>query len=234
MDSKSEIDKKLYNYYNNEFDKNYDVNTKLNKDIMTKNRMIFINTDGSDDKDLMIDALFYIMYSLFFILVIYIGYRMRFYSINTMVYMISFIICLYLYLFISKYYFNQFKRGARRAEAAAITVGRNIVGIFFPKYKSGKCPPGCHIKGHMHLIPNDDDFEQSGNRPPLRLNDPTNVWKNGQNYKELQGGHNWYGANEDAKEYHCKLREGNTDDSNINEFKSHIPCKYYIDYEEKD
>lgn len=228
--SKSNIDKKIYNYYNDRFNRNFEVNRKLNKEIMTKNRMIMVNTNTGDDKDLSINALFYLTYILFFMCVLYVGFKMDFYSVNTMIYMMAFIILLYIYLFITRYYWTKFKKGLYRAEQAGINIVKTAVGFLFPKYGPGKCPTGCHPKGSPQ-IPDDNTFETSGaDTRYLSLDDPTNVWRRGQNYQAIEGGYNWYGENPNAKQNHCVAQDGQTDPA---EFLSAIPCKYYIGYVDK-
>ena len=232
----NEIDNRLYNYYNNEFNRAYDKNAQLNREILTKNQMIMFNNSDAVSKDILIDFLLYFFYICLFSFFGLLFYVVNFVSWRSYLYFVLAIICLYTYIFITRYYWNNFQKGVRRAEEETAntvrTVLQDIIGVLFPSYinKTTKCPKKCRGKDQDPDLPIDD--ENSLNQIPFtKLDDDYPVWRYGEPYAK-DGGYDWIKPDPNAIKYKCKLIPGNSSENNLKEFSSYIPCRYYLNYEQ--
>jgi len=145
--SDNEITDKLMNYYDNEINQDKHKNNILGAFIHTKDRIININNDSFDEKNITIMIYKYFIMLLLFIVIVGIGKYLDLYSSDTkyLIFIISFIF--YVVVLIYRIYFNPYTLGEYRAlkfaNDSASSIFKEILSDLLPTYQ---CPSNCQPK----------------------------------------------------------------------------------------
>ncbi len=243
------IDNKLLLHYDKNYDKNYDNNQHLNREIMDKNRLIYINEDSSSDKDNYIFIIMSAIYLAIYFVFICAGLGIGLYGRGVMYLLIGLGIAYYIYILLWKLYWHPLLRGAREArnlaDATARGITRATAHAVLPHYMLRySCPKRCKRKTPplepVIVPPEMEDIRE------MKTDSTINTWVKGdqpeatwgmrktveqKKYNKPQPG---YGPIDKkyATVYHCKWdgAEGGNLATERDEFYGYVPCQYYPGY----
>lgn len=228
------LDKHLTNdllkHYENTFNENYDLQNKLNKEIMSRDRIIDINQDSYEHKSVIVRLLKYFLFLLFIYIFLALGFILNIYTSRTLFYIIGIGTILYIFFTAYQIYYDPIFFKYRHKLSDDSSILQKLSHILLPDFFNRKnCPKYCAKK-----IPRDDqNYPILGDQiKEMRTDTTTNVW-NG----------NAIMPTGEKKNYTCYW-DGSMKDFNkqgINQmnnmpfiFSSDIPCEYFPGYKEKE
>lgn len=243
------IDNKLLLYYDKNYDKNYDNNQRLNREIMDKDRLIYINEDASRDKDHYIFIIMNAIYLAIYFVFIGAGFGMKLYGKGVMFSLMGLGIAYYIYILLWRLYWHPFIKGAREArniaDATARGITRATAHAVLPNYMLRySCPKRCKRKTPplepVIVPPEMEDIKE------MKTDSTVNTWVGGDQpeatwgmrktarQKKYNRPQPWYGPIDKkyATVYHCQWdgAENGKLATERDEFYGYIPCKYYPGY----
>ncbi len=218
-DQDKNINDKLIDYYDDDFNDKYDKVQELNRNILARNQLIHFNQDSFDNKIKYINILKNAIGILFFTLIIWIGYLLNILGGNTLTYLV--IGAVALFIIISMY---SIIRTSRREIGSAVKSVAKVGKVLYPSTYS--CPGNCKSKWEQ----DSDAVKDSLEYPREMSTDSTlNYWISDPDAEEEEEESNI--REETATKYTCQW-EGGVQDmrGSPQKFTGAIPCKYYPGY----
>lgn len=170
-----EITDKLMNYYRDDYNKKYDMNEKLNRQIMTKEKLIQINNNAYLEKKNKILLYKYILSYAFICFVMFLLYRFKAVSYNFLFNFLLFLliaICVYL---IYQRYYNSFSVGDNKTFYYSNDPVRNL--LVSGTNKKATCPEGCKLRGEE--LPQYQLPDRGHKLREMRTDSTVNSWVDG-------------------------------------------------------
>lgn len=224
----------LLGHYNTVFNENYDLQNKLNKEIMNRDRLIDINQDAYQHKNIIVQLLKYLLFLLFIYIFLAIGFTMNIYPVKTLLYIIIIGTVLYIIFVSYQIYYDPLFFKYRHELSDDSSFLHNLSHVLLPDFFNRRdCPKYCRKK-----IPHDDQNYPilSDQIKEMKTDSTIDVWaksdidKADATEKDMK------------KKYRCYW-DGSMKDFNggrinrINNmpyiFSTDIPCKYFPGYKEK-
>jgi len=234
--------------YEGEFNENVVKLNFLNKELMTKSKMILLNEDEADKKDninyILKSVAFYLFLMLLPISFIKFGILLR--ELNIMIIVVSGIITLIVVAVVASRNrdINLVKKTKQTAKDYSIPILQKIVPKGIIKECPAKCMPKKPVYSEEQVNPSYGNKNVSGNE--VWLDNSTNVWEDGY-VPEIGGtklGYQQLGKNMEPKPYYdgiqkptkyvCRWKGDPTKMTNMNkgqEFTTTIPCNFFPGYE---
>jgi len=236
--------------YNQEFNENIDKLEYINKEIMTKDKLIMLNDIDSDQKERTVSVLRSIIIFILFMLIPIFASAINLISLGLCIGIVIFFGIITATVITINYYKSKDIDLARKtkdtAKEYAMANITDLIDKINPNFVP-KCPARCQKKRPfigeeeqiMMVKGEDDDFNE------VSLDNADNRWVRGDvpvvgsnymGYKKLGDAEPkpYYLGTKSGPSYICRWREDPTKMTNLNKglkFTTSIPCEYYPGYE---
>lgn len=247
----NKIGHEILNYFNIDYNRNYDRNQNLNKEIMSKDQLISINNNTYDLKRNYALVLRNIVFYLIFVFLFVNGYYFKLYSGNVFIGLCIFGLLITIYFTTKRLYWNDFSKGLKKAvdagEETLKDVGIDVARTILPDYMTrDRCPAKCQPAEELIIGPEEEEYN-FGRVREMDTDSTVNTWIKGdqpeatwdmrktKKEEEENKPQPWYGAvdPEGVPEYTCvwdNITDGGRLATNPRKFKSHIPCDRFPGY----
>lgn len=225
------IDDKIINYYDEDFNKKYNTNRRLNTEIMSKNALIEQNEWAANAKSQWIAFLSYALMWFVYFYFITLCYSIGVYNRQTYMWLVVISLIIMIYLMLRIHFWNQFVRGAEVVKKANIRAAKETIAtigeVILPHYMiHNNCPENCPFD------PIQSPRIKDSNVADLKTDLTHNDWADGDlSEVNIKGGQPkpWFKSVSQPTKYTC-VWNGFGDRP---ELKTTIPCSYYPGYSNK-